>query len=165
MSQSFEDLVAQYQGLVMSLIRRYYGGDLGDRADDLAQEIWIRLWASFEKNERNIVNFKSYLYRTVQTTLWDAIRSLEKERRLEPLEDHEQTHQAEDLIHLRMDLDQQLASLKPDEARMIRAHLKGFSTDEIATLLNCSEGRVRNLLSRLKRKLTLLGGPEDAHHP
>lgn len=163
MKQSFDDLVAQYHQLVMSLIYRYYGGQLGDRADDLAQEVWTRLWESFKKNERNIINFKSYLYRTVQTTLWDAVRALEKDRQLQPFEEFEPQQDPEDeRLHQRMALERMLETLKPDEARMIRAHLKGFNTEEIATMLGCSEGRVRNLLSRLKKKLIAMGGAPDA---
>ena len=156
----FNKLVEQYHNLVMSLVRRYYGGRFNDRAEDLAQEVWVRLWESFKKNENNIVNFKSYLYRTVQTTLWDAARKLDKDACLEPIEDNAEpaVEPDENRIHQEIRIENLLDRLKPDEARMMKAHLKGFNNQEIGALMGCSEGRVRNLLTRIKKKLVAWGG-------
>jgi len=153
----FEALVTRYHKLVTSLIWRYYGGRLKGQADDLSQEIWAKLWVAFKKNENNVVNFKSYLYRTVQTTLWDAIRSQDPALE-EPDDQPEVTSQfGEGAVHARLSLDRLSAGLKPQEAQMLRAYLKGFSNSEIATLLGCSEGRVRNLLTRIKKKMARMG--------
>lgn len=116
--------------------------------------------AWLQKNEKNIVSFKSYLYRTVQTTLWDAIRDLEKHDRTDALEEviEPGVDTGEDQLHQRMRLQDLLHRLPAQEARMMRAHLKGFSNQEIAVLLDVSEGRVRNLLTRIRKKLTLMGG-------
>ena len=160
MSENFDELVERYHQLVTSLIYRYYGGRLGEYADDLSQEIWTKLWHGFKKNEKNIVSFKSYLYRTVQTTLWDAIRDLEKHDRTDPLEEVVEpgVENNEDQLHQRMRLEDLLHRLPAQEARMMRAHLKGYNNQEIGVLLGVSEGRVRNLLSRIRKKLTLMGG-------
>lgn len=157
---AFEQQVAQYHKLVFSLIHRYYGGRLTDQAEDLSQDIWAKLWVHFKKNENNVVNFKSYLYRTVQTTLWDAVRSLDKEadqEELEGLADIAQEEANEQALE-RMQLDNLLAQLKTEERQMIQAYLKGFSNQEISVLMGTSEGRVRNLISRIKKKLATLGG-------
>ena len=157
MSAKFDALVEKYHALVMSLIHRYYGGRLSDQAEDLSQEVWTRLWERFKKNEKNIVSFKSYLYRTVQTTMWDAIRSVENNLPAEAVDaetvgsDAEADHQAMAVRHL-------LTRLPDEEARMMRAYLKGFNNAEIAVLIGCSEGRVRNLLTRIKKKLAIMGG-------
>ena len=159
MSDEFEEQVQKYHRLVMNLCRRYYGGRLRENAEDLSQEIWIKLWENFKKNEHNIVNFKSYLYRTVQTTAWDAVRRLEKESQQDvPGEDLPAEQGEEDRTHARIALDDLLTKLKPEEARMIRAHLKGFNHSEIAHLMGCSEGRVRNLLTRIRKKMAQWGG-------
>ncbi|CAM2006946.1 RNA polymerase sigma factor [Acanthopleuribacter pedis] len=157
---AFAQQVAQYHKLVFSLINRYYSGRLRDHAEDLSQEIWAKLWVHFKKNENNVVNFKSYLYRTVQTTLWDAVRSLDQEadqEELEELADHAQERADQDAFK-RMQLDNLLAQLKTEERQMIQAYLKGFSNQEISVLMGTSEGRVRNLISRTKKKLAVLGG-------
>ena len=153
--EDFKELVAQYHNLVMSLIRRYYGGRLNEYADDLSQEVWAKLWVNAKKNENNIVNFKSYLYRTVQTTLWDAIRTLDQEARLQPIwENEELEERSEELrIHDHLRIENLIQKLKPDEARMIRAYLKGFNNQEIGLMMGCSEGRVRNLLTRIKKRM------------
>lgn len=156
-SQNFESLVDKYHKLVMALINRYYGGRLKDQAEDLSQEIWTKLWTAFKKNENNVINFKSYLYRTVQTTMWDAIRSQRPLADEEVLEAEASSNFGENAVHARLSVSQMLRGLKPHEARMVRAYLKGFNNGEIAELMGYSEGRVRNLLSRLKKKMAILG--------
>jgi len=157
MSAKFDQFVQKYHALVISLIHRYYGGRLGAQAEDLSQEVWTRLWQQFKKNENNIVNFKSYLYRTVQTTLWDAVRALEDTQSTEEFDVDQLGSEAQD-DHKAMAVRHLLAQLPGEEARMMDAYLKGFSNGEIAVLLGCSEGRVRNLLTRIKKKLTKMGG-------
>ncbi len=158
MSTEFHQLIEQYQNLVMALIRRYYGGRLGEQAEDLAQQVWVKLWERFKKNENNIVNFKSYLYRTVQTTLWDAIRSLDQVEGAElPEVESVGASSDEERVHAQLAVEQLLTSLSPEESQMMRAYLKGFTNQEISVLLGCSEGRVRNLLTRIKKKLAKRG--------
>ncbi|MCB1052850.1 MAG: sigma-70 family RNA polymerase sigma factor [Acidobacteria bacterium] len=152
---SFEDLVQQYHLLVLHLIRRYYGGALGHLEEDLSQEVWTKLWDSFQKNESNIVQFKSYLYRTVQTTLWDAMRRLDQQT-TESLADQLEEPQAEPFspgLISQLDLEKKMDGLNREERLMVQAWLKGFSYQEIADLLACGEGRVRNCLSRIRKKL------------
>lgn len=160
MPEDFENLVHKYQNLVLHLIRRHYGGGLQGQEEDLAQEIWTKLWQGLKKNENNVVNFKSYLYRVVQTTLWDAVETLKKQAPVnEPMPEEETAPEsAPEQPVDRLALDTLVAKLKPEEARMIKAHLKGFSNEEIAVLLGTTEGRVRNLLTRIKKKLAELGG-------
>ena len=157
MSAKFDDLVEKYHALVISLIHRYYGGRLSHQVEDLSQEVWTKLWESFKKNEKNIVNFKSYLYRTVQTTMWDAIRSVENNLTAEEI-DTEQIGSEAETDHEVMAVHHLLTRLPEEEARMMRAYLKGFNNAEIAVLVGCSEGRVRNLLTRIKKKLAKMGG-------
>lgn len=157
----FETLVEKYHNLVMSLIRRYYGGRLTSNAEDLSQEVWAKLWENFKKNENNIVNFKSYLYRTVQTTLWDASRSLDKLDREEAIEEafnEPGVDPNEERVLQKMEVQRLLDQLSPEESRMMRAHLKGFNNGEIADMLGIGEGRVRNLLTRIKKKMADMGG-------
>jgi RNA polymerase sigma factor (sigma-70 family) len=167
--RGFEELVEQYHRLVISLVRRYYSGAFADRAEDLSQEVWVKLWEAFEKNnqkkndeknEKKILNFKSYLYKTVQTTMWDAMRRLERAPAETPI-DNAMAEIADDDRERRertRHLDQLIERLKDDEARMVRAYMQGFDNGEIAMLCGCSEGRVRNLLTRIKKKLAELGG-------
>lgn len=158
MASKFEALVEKYHRLVLHLISQYYAGALRHEQEDLSQEIWAKLWEQFKKNENNIVDFKSYLYRTVQTTLWDAIRRCERvEQSIDAIEHQEPDEIEEDRTLARMDLERLMQNLRSEEKLMVRAYLRGFSNGEIATLLGCSEGRVRNLIFRIKKKWTVLG--------
>jgi len=158
MQARFEKLVEEHHRLVMTLIYRYYGGRLGSQAEDLSQEIWTKLWVNLKKNESNIVNFKSYLYRTVQTTLWDAIRRVDPHSELDPETVAVPAGQNERRWAAKLDVERLSRGLKREEHLMLKAHLRGFNYGEIATMLDCSEGRVRNLLTRIKKKLALAGG-------
>lgn len=157
MSRRFEDLVEEYHALVMALISRYYAGRLRDQADDISQEVWTKLWENFKKNESNIVNFKSYLVRTVQTTLWDTVRKLDQVDLSETIEEIAEPQRDDPGPHERMALTDLITRLRPEEARIVRAHLQGFDYGEIAALLGVSEGRVRNLLTRIKKKMAKWG--------
>lgn len=153
--ERFEELVARYQRLLMSLIHRYWGGRLSHQADDLAQEVWAKLWVQFKKNESNVINFKSYMVRTLQTTMWDAIRTCENAAE-EALSEETPTGcvpSGEAALLQSLQLQRLLEGLPDEEALMLRAHAQGFSSDEIARMLGCGEGRVRNRVSRLKKQL------------
>ena len=152
----FEAHVTQYRDLVMALIRRHYGGQLGHHAEDLSQEVWAKLWESLKKNETNVVSFKSYLYRTVQTTLWDAVEKLKREG-LQPIDEELELPALQDVQSetlAAIEVEQRLESFSKQEQQMMQAHLKGFNYADIAALLGISEGRVRNSLSRMKKKMT-----------
>jgi RNA polymerase sigma factor (sigma-70 family) len=157
MPTDFDKLVEEYHGLVMSLIRRYYSGRLRDHAEDLSQEIWIKLYEAHKKNESNIVDFKSYLYRTVQTTLWDAIRSLEKQAGDLPLLETDTPNEETVSRHERMALEKLAGHLEPHESQVVKLYLQGFSNQEMAVLTGSSEGGIRNLLTRVKKKLAKWG--------
>jgi RNA polymerase sigma factor (sigma-70 family) len=155
MSQDFEALVGQYQQLVLHLIRRSHGGALAHLGEDLAQDVWTKLWDSFSRHESSILHFKSYLYRTVQTTLWDAMQRLQT-RPTSSLED-ELAEPAgpcfAEPVEQALDLDRRLELLGRQERLMVRAWLQGYNYEEIAGLLGISEGRVRNSLSRAKKRM------------
>ena len=160
MSSKFEALVEKYHRLVMHLISQYYGGALRHEADDLSQEIWTKLWEQFKKNEKNIVNFKSYLYRTVQTTLWDAVRKTDRqpstnleEDELGEINSYDRHRIQEDQFLARNQLEVLMGGLKKEEQLIVKSYLKGFNSYETASLLGVSEGRVRNLFTRIKKKM------------
>ncbi|PIE03726.1 MAG: hypothetical protein CSA81_00685 [Acidobacteria bacterium] len=160
MSYEFEELVKKYQKLVIHLIHKYYGGALKEDSEDIAQDVWTKLWSQLKNNESQVVNFKSYLYRTVQTTLWDAVRKTEKtasvqtsEEELEGIGSHLRYQTNEERFLVNDQLEKLIVNLNDEEQLIVRAHLKGFNYDEIASLIGVSQGRVRNLLTRIKKKM------------
>jgi RNA polymerase sigma factor (sigma-70 family) len=160
MSEHFEELVAKYHKLVIHLIHKYYGGRMSHEAEDLSQEVWAKLWVHLKKNESQVVNFKSYLYRTVQTTLWDAVRkvdqepvSLIEEQGADVTKARETFEADEKRILERKQLDVLIQQLKIEEQHIVRAYIQGLNYAEIALLTGTTEGRIRNLLTRLKKKL------------
>lgn len=160
MSHKFEQLVEKYHRLVLHLVRKYYGGRFLEEAEDISQEIWSKLWVHLKKNESQVVNFKSYLYRTVQTTLWDTVQRAERdplsqseELQLDNLQHDRSPQLVEAEIHSRQMVSVLLRSLKKEDQIIVKAYLQGLNYDEIAVLLGTSEGRIRNLLTRIKKKM------------
>jgi RNA polymerase sigma factor (sigma-70 family) len=121
----------------------------------LAQEIWLKLWKSTQTHENSIRDFKSYLYRTVQTTLWETVQQLDKRPEV-ALEDQlvEPSEASPEKAILRKALlEKRMKQLKPQEQELMQLHFTGMTYKEIALLMRLEPGRVRNLLTRVKRKL------------
>src|SRR6185503_14601532 len=78
-------LLDQYGRLLRQAIARFRPQRLGVQTDDIEQEARIRLWRAL-RDERNITDPASYLYRVAATAAIDAVRRV-KARREEPLPD------------------------------------------------------------------------------
>jgi RNA polymerase sigma-70 factor (ECF subfamily) len=143
---------------IIRLCPRYLGLDF----DDIEQEARLRLWQAL-RNEREITNPASYLYRIAATATIDAIRRV-KARREEPLEAPREgdslpeepldvasaTHTVEDTErrHLLHQIEGALCRLSESRRRAVGFHLQGYTTAEIGALLDWSEPKARNLVYR-----------------
>jgi RNA polymerase sigma-70 factor (ECF subfamily) len=137
--------------------------------EDVEQEARIRLWRALE-SERDITHPASYVVRVATTAAIDALRRV-RTRREEPLDpgttdDSGEIRQATVLRAIGPNPEEQatagelfrkvdvaLASLAPDRGRAVRLSLQGFTTVEIARLLDWTEPRARNLLYRGLKEL------------
>ena len=142
--------------------RRGRGGhnDRLARAEDMAQEVWIVLWLKFDqlKPEYSERQQRRWLERLTHSVLIDLYRSAEPETEaitdeiidVRPLPGF---NYGENLYDL-------LATLPPEEEKLMRLRLEGYNAQEIAdcTGLNCEA--VYQRISRIMKKLKKIYGTE-----
>lgn len=157
-----EKLVARHRGFIREIVSRLAPEHLGVAASEIEQEAMIRLWRSL-RNEREIRDFRSYVYRVVATCALDAIREV-KTRREEQLVPERaadlsespgmpgsRASSPEETLHRRTLLArirEVMARLSANRGRAVKLHLQGFTSDEIGELYGWSEAKARNLVSR-----------------
>lgn len=169
--EGFEKLVAKYQDKVYTLCYRYSGND--EDANDLAQEAFIKAYRSlgtFKGSSR----FGTWLYRVTTNVCLDELRRRKRQFQTQSLDQpvagidsdmkpivlddavsvdelYMQKEQAEYIQFL-------LNQLKPEHRMvLLLKDIMGFSYDEIAQMLNVSNGTIKSRLSRarelMRRKL------------
>ncbi len=132
-----------------SLVRSRVSPSLGLDADDIEQEVRLKLWRVLER-ENTIAHPPSYLHRAVMSVIVDHIRKLRHAP--QPLPDgysvpdnaDTQTRSAELGAHIAG----ALAQLPERRQRPVALHLQGFDLAQIAVMEGLSEATVRNLVYR-----------------
>ena len=151
----FDALVRDYGRLIRHAIRRAAGPDASRLADDIEQVVLVSLWQQVAR-EQTIDHPASYVYRAAVRETVRAIRR-ERERCLSDVPMDEQAHHLastttpDDDVRRREQraaLRAGLETLHPERARAVRAHLAGFSVDEIMELCGWPYQRARNLIAR-----------------
>ena len=144
----------------------------GAEADELCQEVRIRLWRALKDGDRIAAAQSSYVYRTALTAATDLIRR-RRARPTEPLGDglpstsagavDPATDGAADSALDDMDLAERIGTavgrLHPPRDVVVRLHLAGYDRREIAGFVGWTESKTRNLLYRgLDDLREILGG-------
>ncbi len=129
-------------------------------ADDLLQEAYYRiLRANLPQMDQDYL--KNYLFRVATNLLRDHWRkakseflSRQEESHLDPKAEIPACESAEDVIHMRSDLEGVLSRMKPGERELLwLAYVEGSSHREIAEIVGLKEQSIRPLLFRARRKL------------
>jgi RNA polymerase sigma factor (sigma-70 family) len=171
-STTLEDLVERFGAKIRFVVKRY--GLPPAEADEVVQEIRIRLWRAGERGEQIATMPASYIYRTAVSAALDVIKrhratgaSLDEqaERNASPASARPGPEEIAAGSHLTAQVVQVIGELSESRSLAVRLHLAGFELHEIARLSGWSPGRTRNLvyrgLAELRRRLSLRGiGPE-----
>jgi len=171
--RAFSELVDRYQTRLLNFIYRTIGDR--DRAEDLVQEVFIRVyrhlhrfdrskkfstWAytiasNLAKNElRNRSRNPLVLFQTIQGTQEDDDR---------PLQFEDPTSRPDDMYrkrHLR-ELVEDTVSKLPEHHRQVFVlrELEGKSYEEIAEITNCNLGTVKSRLNRARTAFAAIVEP------
>ncbi len=153
-----EELLREYSGLLRGLVEQKCPP--GIDAAEVEQRVRLKLWKALE-SETEVRHPSSYLYRIVTSVVIDAIRSLrrrretsleaeenEEVRALEAADPRPSPEDRTDAVDTRRAVRAALQELAPNRRRAVALHLDGFSNGEIATMMNWSEHKVRNLVWR-----------------
>jgi RNA polymerase sigma-70 factor (ECF subfamily) len=165
---AFEALVKRHQRTVLNLIYRFIG--YRARAEDLAQEVFIRVWQAAGRYKRT-AKFSTWIYRITANLCLNELKSARRRKLLffssvgkgenredqyfEPGADREPS--PEDLLLTAERNRQVSAALRslPANQRLavILKRYDDLSYREIAQILGCSVSAVDSLLVRAKRNL------------
>lgn len=142
---AFELLVRRHQSPVRNFLRRLARNDAA-RADDLAQETFIKLFRSIG-TYRAQAKFSTWLYRIAYRTFLDDQRGRREEMPL-----HEDDHVTPDhalAAGNELDVNVALQRLMPRQRAVFDLHYgKGLTHDEVAQALELPVGTVKSDLSR-----------------
>jgi RNA polymerase sigma-70 factor (ECF subfamily) len=171
-------LIARYNEVALAEVYRRHGGAVyglacrvlnnGSEAEDVAQEVFLRLWNQPERFDAARGNLRSFLVTQAHSRAVDTIRSLNAARRRD-ISDAEKTarssydmqHEAWDLM-LSEDVLRALRELPEEERRAIElAYFEGHTYVEVAEILHEPEGtikgRIRNGMRRMRGDLSRNG--------
>jgi RNA polymerase sigma-70 factor (ECF subfamily) len=160
---SFAQLLGAHQLTLRQAIRRTCPRDLLRMADDIEQEARLRLWKALAA-ERILGNPKSYVYRVGVNATLDAIRRFRNRGEVEldadedaprvsvprPVETPEARAERREVM---ASIEKCLSNLSDNRELAVRLYLQGFSSDQLAQLMDWTEAKARNLIYRGREDL------------
>lgn len=164
-----EKLILDFSRYIISRVNSFGYQKYGIDQDDLLQNIYIRIFKVFEKNDKKITAFKSYISRIVDSVVIDTIKSSRKEtealkelnHNLVDIQGHSFGKGQSQSDGLKEILLSSLGELKESQRYVISMYLSGMDLDEIAELRKWTLGKTKNLYYRglkdLKRRLEIKG--------
>lgn len=163
---AFEQLIADHQKRIFSIAYRIAGNQ--EDASDMAQEVLIKVFRNL-KNFRGDSKFSTWLYRVATTTCLDEQK---KQRRhtaysldetletedgtlaMEPVDTGPTPEESLERKALRDAIHLAIGKLKEEHKKVILLReVQGLPYDEIAKILNCSEGTVKSRINRAREQL------------
>ena len=126
------------------------------QCEDLVQEVWIMVWLKFDLLREDASEWQQRMWvrKVTRNVIVDLYRK-EKQPE-EPITAEMEETIATDDSDVAERIDELMASLNPDERRLMRMRLDGYSPDEIAAVLgierNAVYQRVNRIMTKLKRK-------------
>ena len=164
---AFQELVTRYRNPITNFVYRMLNDY--DRAVDLAQETFVRVYMNVDRYQANY-SFSTYIYRIASNLAISELRQ-RKRRRLIPipsffnkegdevemeLPDERTIHPDDTMIHeeRRMAIAKAIATL-PEKYRtaVVLRDVEGRSYEEISAVLGLSDGTVKSRINRARNLL------------
>lgn len=144
---AFGELVKLHQSAVRALLRRLTKGD-DSRADDLAQETFIKAYRSIRKF-RGASKFSSWLYRIAYNTFLNDVRKTKDTVPYDESLSKETVPSSSAASDLSSDLAEAMVHLNNEQIAVFDLYYKkGMSHSEVSNTLNMPLGTVKTRLSR-----------------
>lgn len=153
----FRALVDQYGALIKRIVSRVGGRAVRESGDDVAQQVAMSLWRQVSR-EQTITHQSSYIYRAaVRETVRAVKRELERLKTHAPVDSDggpelssaaPNPEQAAAAAQLGRDIERAIGGLLPERAAAVRAHLAGYSVEEIMETHGWQYQKARNLIAR-----------------
>ena len=166
------EVYRRHGGAVYGLARRVL--DNAAEAEDVTQEVFLRLWNTPDRFDPARGSLRSYLLAQSHARSVDVIRSQNSRRARESSDAMKTARAGYDMQNEAWDLtlahqvSEALATLPDDERRAIElAYFEGRTYVQVAEILNQPEGtvksRIRNGMRRMRRMLVEAGVTEVEH--
>jgi RNA polymerase sigma-70 factor (ECF subfamily) len=171
--RAFQELVERYQTRLLNFVYRTIGDR--ERAEDLVQEVYIRVYRHMHRFDRS-KKFSTWIYTIASNLAKNELRNrsrnplvlfqtiknnwADEER---PLQFEDATTRPDDLYrkrHLRALVEESVAKL-PEHHRQvfILRELEGKSYEEIAEITDCNLGTVKSRLNRARNSFATIIAP------
>jgi RNA polymerase sigma-70 factor (ECF subfamily) len=155
---ALKELYRRHGPAIYSLARRVLVD--ADRADEVVQDVFLRLWNEPERFDAHRGALRSFLYRQAHSRAVERVRSEEARRRREARHDREEVRpdydvelEAWELIRSELVKDA-LAELSETEREVITlAYFGGHTYREVAVILDLPEGTVKSRIRLGMNKL------------
>ncbi len=161
-SNAFSILFHRYQKKILNFAWQYLNDR--DSAEDVLQKTFLRMLL-FRKSFKKKASFATWLYTIAKNLCWEELGKLRRENHAhneapKPSE-HEQRDPLKELEQneLQEIVSEAISSLPPRQrVAVILTKYQGMTLSEVAVVLGCSEGAVKQLIHRalpdLRKKLT-----------
>ena len=150
----FESLHAEYQAMVGQICLGFMKGDR-DKANDLAQEVFINTWNALE-DFRSESSYKTWIYRITVNTCLQQIRKDNKNVRV-PIENiHIGAEEKNDDEVSHNKLYQAIGHLNEVDRLVIMMVLEEIEYQEISKMVGITENNLRVKIHRIKERLKKL---------
>jgi RNA polymerase sigma factor (sigma-70 family) len=159
-----ESLVERYAALIRRVVAQVAGSRDALLGDDVQQRVLVALWRQIQR-EQTIQHPASYIYRIA---VRETVRAVRAEMRASgaaipddlasPDADPHRAAAGRDQVE---EIERSIGSLKPDRRRAVRAHLAGFTVEEVMRTYGWGYQTARNLIARgmndLRKRLRARG--------
>ncbi len=162
--KDFEELLGRFGHFIRVHICKFNLHRYGIDPDDIAQEVKIKIWKLLH-DEKNISNYASYIRKIVDSSVIDQLRKFRREEGIYELEKRKKVAEQELSYNLEVArfknlediIGREVETLIHTRRQVVKLYLLNLSIPEIASYLNWSVDKTRNLLYRglsdLKKKL------------
>jgi RNA polymerase sigma-70 factor, ECF subfamily len=153
--EEFEQIIKNYSAYMSAQVQHYDLGRYGLDAEDILQEVKIRIWKLYRSN-RTIISPAPYIKKIISSAVIDQFR---KRRRDESLYHHEkqkriseqeETYRWETIQKraLEQAVGKAVDRLISSRRQVVKLYLLNLTIQEIAAYLQWSHDKTRNLLYR-----------------
>lgn len=156
---AFDELVRQFNGKVVAVVRCYWSRD----ADDVVQIVWLAAWNLIENYDRKKAGFGRWLEIIARGKAINERRRRSREKQLieelakgpaGALRPGELQEQSIDLEELLADIRACARKLSPRQAQVFHlAYSSEMTNSEIAGVCEIAESRVRGVLAEARKKM------------
>jgi RNA polymerase sigma factor (sigma-70 family) len=167
--KEFEDLLNRFANFIRIHILKFNLYKYGLDPDDISQEVRLKIWKLLH-GEKNIANYASYIKKIVNSSVIDQLRKI---RREEGVYSHEKQVAENELAYslemsrfrsLEEIVGKAVESLLESRRQVVKLYLLNLSIQEIASYLNWSVDKTRNLLYRGLADLKKVLKNTDIHY-